>query len=312
MKNFKNFWAGLAVLALMFTSCSKDEEPALPADKASLSFGAVLADLSGNATKQSEGATTKQFDLSELPACSEDQPDYIEIVLLQGETEIVGTTDEPYRVDLVDGQIFTEEDPNLELDPGTYTLDHFAVYNAEGELMWVAPKGGVLSQFVDNSLPMDINIGAGVKKYVDVSVLCYDDRDVNQYGYQFFELDVNEAFEFCFFANYCAPNGRHYPARYSVDIKINGNYIYRDVVNTTGVNEDGDNYADPLCFALPDLPEYAEDEPYIIYEVTLLDWEGVYDAEEMTITGSLSQEEIRAKFQGENALDYEHLRFGCQ
>ena len=305
MRNFKNYWACLAMVALLFSSCSKDEEPTVvDSEKAILSFGAVLSDIA-------EKATTKQSDMGDLPECTDDDPAYVEIILMQGTTEVVGSEGAPYRVDLVSGQVFTEEDPNLELVPGTYTLDYFTVYNAEGDVIWVAPKDGPLAEFVDAPLPMDIELGAGVKKYVDVSVLCYDDRNVNEYGYQFFELDMNEAFKFCFFANYCPPNGRHYPARFSVDISIDGTVIYNDVVNVTGTNDDGDNYAEPLCFPLPDLSEFADDEDYIDYTVTLLDWDGVYDAPEMTISGSLSRNDVEANFDGPNNVDYEHLRFGC-
>ena len=306
MKNFKNYWACLAMVALLFASCSKDEEaPGLDSEKATLSFGAVLSDLA-------DKATTKQSDLGDLPECTDDEPAYVEVILMQGSTEVVGAEGAPYRVDLVSGQVFTEEDPELELVPGTYTLDHFTVFNSEGDVIWVAPKGGPWAEYVGNSLPIDIELGPGVKKYVDVSVLCYDDRNVNEYGYQFFELDMNEAFKFCFFANYCTPEGRHYPARYSVDISIDGTVIYNDVVNSVGTNDDGDYYADELCFALPDLSEYADDEDYIDYTVTLLDWEGVYNAAEATITGSLSRDDIEANFDGPNNIDYEHLRFGCE
>ena len=252
-----------------------------------------------------------------MPECSDDTPAYVEIVLLQGENEVVGTAANPYRVDLVAGQVFTEEDEALELTPGNYTLNHFSVYNADGDLLWLAPRGGALAAFVDNSLPMNIDLGAGVKKYVDVSVLCFDDRDVNLYGYQFFELDINEAFEFCFFANYCTPEGRHFPARYAVDISIDGNTLYEGVINTTGRNNDGDLYAEALCFALPDLDEYGDDEEYIDYTLTLLDWTGeeyqdAYgDVDQMTISGSLSRAEVMANFAGADNVEYEHFRFGC-
>ena len=306
MKNFKNYWACLAMVALLFASCSKDEEaPALDSEKATLSFGAVLSDIA-------DKATTKQSDWGDLPECSDDAPAYVEIILMQGGSAVVGAEGSPYKVDLVAGQYFTEEDPNLELVPGTYTLDYFTVYNSDGDVIWVAPREGPLAEYVGNPLPLDIDLGPGVKKYVDVSVLCYDDRNVNEYGYQFFELDINEAFKFCFFANYCTPEGRHYPARYSVDISINGTVIYNDVVNEVGTNDDGDYFAEELCFPLPDLSEYADDEEYIDYTVTLLDWEGVYDADEMAISGSLSRSEIQANFDGADNLEYEHLRFGCE
>ncbi|SDL10081.1 hypothetical protein SAMN04488034_102289 [Salinimicrobium catena] len=310
MKTFKTYVSFLAIFAMLFTSCSKDEDTAVnpESDKASLSFGALVEDLTNESSnKQSTDV------IGDLPFCTDDTAAYVEIVLMQGDTEIVGTEAEPFRVDLVAGQLFTKEVSELELDPGAYSLEHFAVYNAEGALIWLAPRAdGTLAQFVDNALPLDINLGAGVKKYVDVSVICYDDRDVNQYGYMFFELDINRAFEYCFFANYCTPEGRHYPAHYSVDISIDGNVIYSGVVNTTGTNEDGDFYADPLCFALPDLAEYGDDEEYIDYTVTLLDWEGAYgDVDQMEISGSLSRAEVMAKFDGTEAVEYDHLRFGC-
>ncbi|SDL10115.1 Thrombospondin type 3 repeat-containing protein [Salinimicrobium catena] len=309
MKKFNFYLSFLAVFALLFTSCSKDEDSGVNPDseKATLSFGAIVQDLANK-------SSNKQSEIGDMPECTDDTAAYVEIVLMQGEDEVVGTTTEPFRVDLVAGQLFTEEVPELELTPGTYSLDHFAVYNEEGTLIWLAPKGGVLAQFVDNPLPLNINLGAGVKKYVDVSVICYDDRDVNQYGYMFFELDMNEAFEYCFFANYCTPEGRHFPARYSVDISIDGNTIYSGVENTTGTNEDGDLFAEPLCFALPNIETYGDEEEYIDYTITLLDWdaEGAYgDVEQMVITGSLSRAEIMANFDGEEAVEYEHLRFGC-
>lgn len=276
---------------------------------ASLSFGAIVADIAAK-------TTSRQSDVSDMPVCSDDEAAYVEIVLMQGATEVVGTTADPYRVDLVAGQVFTKEDAALELTPGTYSLDHFSVYNSTGELLWLAPKGGVLAEFVENPLPLTINLGAGVKKYVDVSVICYDDRDVNEYGYQFFELDMNYAFEFCFFANYCTPEGRHYPARYSVDISINGNSLYSGVVNTVGTDNNGDLFADPLCFALPDLDQYGDNEEYIDYTVTLLDWtedaDAYGDVDQMVISGSLSRTEIMANFDGADNVEYEHLRFGCE
>ena len=306
MKNFKNYLAGLAVFALLFSSCSKEETGVDPTtEKATLSFGAIVADLASQ-------STNKQSDLSDLPECSDAAPSYVEIVLMQGDEYIVGG-DAPYRIDLVAGQIFTEEDPALELEPGTYSLEHFAVYDAAGNLTWIAPKGGVLAEFVDAPLPLSINLGAGVKKYVDVSVVCYDDRDVNEYGYLFFEFDTTRAFEFCFFANYCTPEGRHFPARFSVEFSIDGTVIYSadENINEVGTNNAGDKYASPICFALPDLPQYGDDEEYLDYTVTLLDWEGVYDGPGTVISGSLSRNEVEANFDGDNNVNYEHLRFGC-
>lgn len=305
MKTIKFYLSFLAAFALLFTSCSKEDSSTTGSEMASLSFGAIVEDLASK-------SSAKQSDVSDLPECTDDVAAYVEIVLMQGNTEVVGTSADPYRVDLVAGQVFTKEDAALELVPGTYSLDHFSVYNAAGELIWLAPKGGVLAEFVDNPLPLTINLGAGVKKYVDVSVLCFDDRDVNEYGYQFFELDINEAFEFCVFANYCSEDGRHYPARYSVDVKVDGTMIYSGAVNTTGIRN-GDFFADPLCGALPDLKRFGDDEDYIEITLTLLDWDQNYgQVGTMVQTLNLSRNDIRANFDGADGVFYEHLRFGCE
>lgn len=312
MKNFKFNIAFLAMFAMIFTSCSKEEtgDNLLNSETATLSFGAIVNGLEGTraASKQSIG---------DMPACSDDDPAYVRVVLMQGGVAVVGSSGEPYRVNLAAGQIFTEEDELLELDPGTYTLDHFSVYNEDDELIWLAPRGGDLANFVDVSLPMNIELGAGVKKYVEVPVLCFDNRDVNEYGYLFFELNTNEAVEFCFFANYCDADGRHYSARYSLDVYLgtdaSGTPLYSDVVSNTGVNEDGDFFASPVCIALP---VSDDDEDYIYYELTLLDWEANYgdvdqNAPANRISGTLNNSDIEANFGAGDEVEYEHFRFGC-
>lgn len=307
MKKLKLCLASLVCFTMLFTSCSKDDPQTNSSEKAVLSFGAIVNDLvSKAATKQS---------VEDLPACSDDAPAYVRIVLMQGANAVVGSEADPYRIDLVEGQIFTEEDAALELEPGTYSLAHFSVYNASGDVIWIAPRAGSeLAEWVDVTLPISINLGAGVKKYVDVPVLCFDDRDVNEYGYLFFELDATEAYEFCFFANYCTDDGRHYTANYSVDIWLGtdntGTVLYTDLMPETGLNDDGDFYASPVCFALPVNDD--EDEEYIYYEMTLMDWDENYgSATPIVRSGTLSRSDIEANFGPDDTVDYEHIRFNC-
>lgn len=298
----------MAVFSMIFSSCSKDEPQTDTTEKATLSFSAVVNDLMAK-------GNTKQA-LADIPACSDDDPAYVRVVLKMGDEEIVGTSDDPYRIDLVAGQLFTKEDPALELDPGTYSLDHFAVYNATDDLIWIAPRlGSDLAAFVDGALPLSINLGAGVKKYVDVPVLCFDDRDVNEYGYLFFELDATRAYEFCFFANYCDDDGRHFTANYSLNVWLGtdntGAVLYSGLEPVTGINDDGDYFASPLCIALPvnDNP----DEDYIYYEMTLLDWPDNYGSvTPIVLSGTLSRSDIEANFGPDNQVEYEHLRFNCE
>ncbi|NJX17575.1 hypothetical protein, partial [Tamlana crocina] len=97
--------------------------------------GAILNDLANQ-------SNNKQSTTGDIPECTDGAtPAYVEIALYEGSTAVVGSTDVPFRVDLVNGQIFTEEVPQLELEPGTYSLEHFMVYDAAGNLLWVAPRG---------------------------------------------------------------------------------------------------------------------------------------------------------------------------
>ncbi|UJH91268.1 thrombospondin type 3 repeat-containing protein [Antarcticibacterium sp. 1MA-6-2] len=277
-------------------------------EKATVSFGAIVNDLVTNraASKQSMG---------DLPDCSDDTPAYVRIVLMQGDEEVVGTSTSPHRVDLVAGEIFTVEDAELELEPGNYTLEHFSVYNSDDEVIWLAPRtGSDLGAYVNATLPIAIDLRAGVKKYVDVPVLCFDNREVNQYGYLFFELDTNVALTYCFFANYCNDDGMHYPARYSISIwsgnNANGVAIYTNETNFTGQHNNGDYYATPLCLALPDNDDL--DEEYLYYEMTLLDWDDNYgDVEQVMMSGTITKREILANFgdSEEDNVEYEHVRF---
>ena len=308
MKKIKRLMSMMCVMALVFTSCSKEENSTTssPEEKATLSFGAIVKDLAQNKSSNKD-------HLGDFPACSDAQPSYVTIVLSQDGSEVVGTMQQPFRVDLVAGQIFTEEAPELELEPGQYSLDHFMVYDSAGNLIWIAPAGGALAEYVDSPLPMNINLGAGVKKYVDVSVLCYDNRDVNEYGYLFFELDTNEAIEFCIFGNFCDETGRHYTAEYSVDVwnysnGEMGEQLYSDVMNTVTTDDNGDLTSAPVCFALPDTD--GMDEYY--FEITLLDGQGYNATERVVRAGVLSDEEVRMFFDGDDDVEYYHFRTGCE
>lgn len=316
MKNLNNYLGAFAIIAMLFTSCSKEETNVTSdEDLATLSFGTVLNDL----TKQ---AKTKQQVPEGYPECIENNtPAYVHVVL-EGE-ENVGSVASPLMVPVSDtpfdedgdgiAEYFTEESSELELTPGSYQLTYFAVYNDDDDLIWLAPTGdGDFTEWVDSALPLDISLGAGVKKYVDVDVLCFDDRLVNEYGYLFFDIIGVEAIEFCIFGNYCGENGRHYPAQYTVSIwdyedGEMGEQWYEDVANEFEMNEDGDYAAEPVCFSLPDTS--GEDEYY--FEITLRNSDAYGEVEEEVIrSGVITDEDVRALFDGDDDVDYFHFREG--
>lgn len=309
MKTLKILVATLAVFTLL-SSCSQDNETTRGSeDKVTLTFGAILNDLVANRMQSKQA-------ISELPECSDDDPVFIEIILTRNGSAVVGSIATPFRIDLVAGQIYTKDVPELELDPAMYRLDYLTVHNAGGDVIWIAPQtNSPLGEFVEMGLPMDIDLRAGVKKYVDVPVLCYDDRDVNEYGYLFFELDTNRAIKFCIFGNYCPPseNDRHYPASYSVSVwsgtDATGTPLYTNVYNQTGYYDNGDYYAEPLCVALPDTD--GEDQYY--FEITLRSSDEYGQVEERIIReGILTDTEVKTLFVGDNMLDYYHFREGCE
>jgi len=206
---------------------------------------------------------------------------------------------------------FTDYSDDLELTPGMYMLEEFIVYDAAGNMIWIAPiddGSGDFDGYVDNALPLSIDLKAGVKKYIDVEVLCFDDRMANVYGYVFFDFEGKELIEFCIFGNYCTPNGRHYTASYSVDVwnyedDAKTDQLYDDLTATVTENEDGDFAADPLCIVLPD---GEEDNEYWI-EITILSTDEYGVTEEVIRAGSITDTEVRSFFDGDDNLDYFHF-----
>ena len=319
MRNFKSYLGAITVVCLLFTSCSKDEEFREPeSEKASLSFGSLLNDL------VSEKAALKQA-LEDMPECTEGIPAYVEVALSQDGAWVVGSDTDPLRVDLNptpddfdgDGEdnYFTEESSELELEPGTYSLEYFTVFDAEGTMLWMAPRSmGSFAGLVDTPLPLTIALGAGAKKYVSVDVLCFDDRMVNEYGYLFFDIEEYQVIEFCVFGNFCDEGGRHFPAHFSVSAWTYsgnpeapmGNLLHEDIMNNVGTNNDGDDFADPLCLTLPN--GSGTDEYYI--EITLLDSDA-YDTEAHVIrSGVISDQDVMALFSGDSENEYFHFREG--
>ncbi|MEP6260333.1 MAG: vanadium-dependent haloperoxidase [Gillisia sp.] len=295
-------------VGLATTSCSKDDvlNKENATQKASISFEAILQDLTTMrlASKQT---------LEDLPECTDDDASYVRIILSRNGVNVVGTQEEPFRIDLVSNQNFTKDVPELELEPGTYSLDYFGVYNEDGDLIWLAPSGGVFSEYLDNLMPIVIDLNAGVKKYVEVSVICFDDRFVNEYGYLFFYLDTNRVIEFCVFGNYCDEGGRHYPAAFSVNIwsysnGMTGAQLYSNVENTVALNDAGDYAGTPVCFALPDTGGL--DEYY--FEISLLNSNAYGNVtEEVIRSGVITDDDVRSLFDGTDAVDYYHFKEGA-
>jgi len=328
MKNFKFCIAYLAIFAMIFTSCSKDEvgvQEDPNTNMATISFGAVLNDFVANR------AALKTPLTGDVPVCSDAAPVKVRVALknsggmwVAGEDGDAGGFIEIPVIPNGSGGWMTKESSDLELPEGMYSLEYFAVLDAGNNILWIAPRENDeygpanFAAFVNDALPIDINLRVGVKKYIDVEVLCYDERFADEFGYLFFDFTVVDTITLCIFGNYCNEIGRHFPAQFSVEAWMysgdpqnpKGEALTNEALeNLTGFYQDPiEAYAKPLCIVLPDRD--GEDSYYI--EINILDFVGVYDAPEgLQQTLVISDAEILALYNnGTNT--YYHFREGCE
>ncbi|CAM4112913.1 hypothetical protein [Gillisia hiemivivida] len=322
MKKLNYSLSFIAIIAMLFTSCSK-EETSSPIDDAStesavLTFGAMLDNLANRAMEKGH------FD--QVPDCSAAEPDMaevtfsypgsggdkvVEVGISQDASGYFTEYSELLKIPIVQGTDFTK-----------ITLKGFKVFDAGDNLIWIAPVApGDFSGYVDKPLPFDVDVYAGTKPYIDIEVLCFDRRMVNEYGYVFFDIDQKEIFNFCLFGNFCTPEGRHYVANYTIDVwtydtstETRGTRLYtKNEANSTSIAtlNNGVYQESPLCVALPDDPDSDDDAYY--FEITLLD-SPEYDSDRVgTIirSGVLTEFEAKTLFVGDDKLEYYHFMEGC-
>lgn len=327
MKLVKRYLAFMAVFSLIFTSCTKDEEGTLNNDQGSESF----AELSLGATLNDfvNRAAVKQS----IPDCSSEDPAFAHIELTHNSgTDLEGVINVNVPILNDNGSFYTDYDEDLKIPvanaddkTATVSVTTFLVYDGDPDdagstVIWAAPATtSDYGAFVNQGLPYNFAIRAGSKKYVDIEVLCFDDRDVNLYGYQFFDLVPEVLHEVCIFANYCDDDGRHYTANYSLEVIYTGGDEDRTLYTSMDLPEDsygfdeatGDYYADPFCFAVP-APMFEETTTtdYIRIIATLSNWEGNYPTPaEEEIVLNLSWSDLMESVREDGTIDYFHILF---
>ena len=318
MKNLKLFTMLAVVMGLFFTSCSKDSSETGVDDStdenfAVLTFGSVLNDFQSRdhytIVPECDSDATADFAYIQFTVDGGDLQSVLVPLITDGSDIFTAYSDElkimipmgESSVDVVVETFSVHHDAN----------DNGSIEGAEDDPIWVAPlEGSEFAEFVSDPLPMDITLRAGAKPYSDVEVLCFDDRMVIEYGYQFFDLFPIRILEGCFFVNYCTEAGRHYVGSYMVSIysEEGGELIWSE---TNTVNGDGeDAQADPLCATFPD--RVGEDDSWYI-EVILLEGSPGYDGEDMVIWGAeVTDTMVMDQFVGEDSLEYWHITYGCE
>jgi hypothetical protein len=316
MKKFKFSLAWLTVLALVFTSCSKEETGVVTDDqeKIQVTFGSLLNDFNSQ---------NKQAEPGE---CSDADPAYIHVAITDSNGMYIGDDDgidvpniNFIPVDLKwnpnigeEGVWETVYTDALALEAGDYTLEYFVVFDADNNPIWVAPRSdGAYGSNVGNPLPNDFTLDPGTKPYITVDVLCYIPRNEEAFGYLFF--DINRYWitnNYCLFVNYCADDGRDYPAYFSVDVWTEGYESGIHVIDgwTNDITMSGGlPAASVLCLPLPEL---MGDDTYFV-TVTVMDHANldysadVTDVKQFEINQAMIDDQLNAE------PAYEHVRFEC-
>jgi len=329
MKKFKRHISLVAIFALLFTSCSKDEVTGIQDDPntemATISFGAVLNDFAANR------AALKAPLTGDVPECSTAAPVKVRVALKNSAGAWVAGKDGDdggfIEISIIpngEGGWMTKESDDLELPEGMYSLEYFAVLDAGNNILWIAPREddtygpANFAAFVNDALPISINLRVGVKKYIDVEVLCYDQRFADEFGYLFFDFTEVDTITLCIFGNYCNSIGRHFPAAFSVEawwysgdpLNPKGAALTNEpLFNETGLYQDPvEAFAKPICLALPD---GEEDDLYYI-EISILDFAEVYDAPAgLKHTFVISDTDVIDLYNG-GTNTYYHFREGCE
>lgn len=325
MEKLNYYFLRFALAAIFFSSCSKEDETVNTGeDFATLSFSTAL-----NQMLNEQGVLKGHLD--DVPNCINGEPAYVQVALKDSEGNWVADEDgdDNNFIDIPviynnDEDIwFTESSMDLELPQGIYSLEYFGVLTENDEVLWIAPRenddyGPISFQdFVSDPLPISIDLRNGVKKYVNVEVLCFDDRLVNEYGYLFFDIDTTEIINFCVFGNYCTENGRHYPANFRIDIwtysgdpdSPMGTPLFDEnnpFINVVGTYDNGDDFAEPICIALPN--KEGEDSYYA--EISLIDFNSGETEGELIRSGVFSDQDVMNLYSGAENTEYYHFREG--
>ncbi|APS39276.1 hypothetical protein [Salegentibacter sp. T436] len=332
MKNFKVYLAYVALLAMVMTSCSKEDNPDSPDGPAgeemvALSFTGMLSDFTRK-------VDSKQAVDAPVEGCFENSdPEYVRVGVKDdlGDWVSGGYIDIPVIPVSVDSDgdgadnYLTFEAEDLELEQGDYTLEYFAVYNDNNDLIFMAPRSdnqygpANFYNFVESPLPQQFTLNVGTKHYQEVEVLCYDEQDVQEYGYLFFDFEEVPLTYICIFGNECdEETGRHKPSHFRVKVweypalPGEGDIEFTDataLVNATNDFNNGENtgevvQADPLCIPLPD----RDGETWFYGEIYTIDDEGI---ETLIRRGDFSDEDTKDEaFEIDGKQKYWHFRQG--
>ncbi|MCT4636080.1 MAG: hypothetical protein N4A72_00095 [Bacteroidales bacterium] len=164
-----------ALILSTFTSCEKDQVSS-PEEYGVLSFGTV------SSTVTPELRSVDKQKLSDVRSAvitiTKDGKVYEDFKL------------KTIKVNLWGGSNFTTEDVKLKIGSG-YKLEHFALKNDEGKVIFASPKkGSALASKVSKPLSIDFAIKKDERTAVEVEVISTANTTPADFGYAYFVIKV--------------------------------------------------------------------------------------------------------------------------
>jgi hypothetical protein len=198
--------------------------------------------------------------------CKELEPDYAWIT-------INGFDHFPalYRLD---GKLYTQA---IKLAPGNYTVSRFLLMDdhatpgntADDEIVMATPDAppAPYGVFVSKPLDFDFSVVEFTKSEIEVEVLCFEDNDYLEFGFDWFAITEIIVREQCFFGDFCVKHPLDYTgsdyARQSTGLQIDMPAIFKIIVlkngapipNGTFTNASAEanwGVGSPVCVQYPD------------------------------------------------------------
>jgi len=254
------------IAAVVFSCQKKDSEPA----QQDVVFSATLIEPALKNT-------------AEIPDCiSGLTPEFAHVVIadvLQGN----GAKDYYPLVFYLDGKLYSQA---IKLDPGTYYVLSFEVYDGGGDgfggatdQLYMATPGtdSNFDQYVTQTVPFDFTVTAFTKIEIDVEVLCYQKKFHDNFGFFWFNITEYIIREQCFFGDICLKHwsdyaGSHYdlqPGELGLDmVAIMQIQVYKNNIFVEAFTNDvAPNYGvgAPLCVTYADELGVTDNFIFVLY-----------------------------------------------
>ena len=198
--------------------------------------------------------------------CKELEPDYAHIII-DGQDHFPSL----YRLD---GKLYTQA---IKLLPGVHTVSQFLLMDdhmtpgimSDDEIVMATPYAppAPYGVFVTKPLDFTFSVLSFEKTEIDVEVLCFEDHDYLEFGFDWFAVTEIVVREQCFFGDFCVKNPADYTGSYyanqSTGLQIDMPAIFKIVVKKNGAPlpnspftnaSSGANWGvgAPVCIQYPD------------------------------------------------------------